>query len=546
MDLRTRDLRRGGRRLPTDLRPSLGRLGRGLGGSALLAALGASALTACDDDVILRLPEPEVQVDELKQKPAALVDILWVVDNSPTMVRWQNALAANFDRFITGLTTCQGTGAAGDVCDFESKRCRVSGGPCNPPDYHIGVISTDMRSSADQGRLRPVGLCVPSRGATPANGSYRYCQASNADCQHDPQIPGSDPANGTCDMGRSITYVNPTTPSAHGAFGRAVRVGISGTGHEEGIQAAAAAVGRDTDRATGQWKPAPRENDGFLRPDASLFMIFVTDEDDKSFGELSYFYRAFETLKGAGNEGMVSISAIVGDPDIDGPEGTITGGCPAQAPIAEPGTRYIGLAMYSRGLSSELRTCDGKRLLCQSGERCEVAVPGVPGLCVPTTCNTDQDCGNFKCGPNDDTGCIACQAGSCSLQPQYLSELLEQNGIFGSICNEDYGPVLDALGFEAAGLARKFPLTKLPDCTGKVKCCAAGENEETCAREERVCVRVNGQPIPNERSSGWVYESSSNAVFFDGGFVPPTDAEITVAYRISKVSTALSCDSGLN
>jgi hypothetical protein len=516
----------------------------------LISSLALGALTAagCQEDPIFsRLPEPEVQVDELKQKPAALVDILWVVDNSESMVQEQQALAANFDRFISGLTVCQGTGVADDFCDFNTKKCSVSQGPCNPPDYHIGVIATDVRSDLDTGKLRRVGTCVPSAGASPSGGKHRYCQGDNRHCAHDANDPSSDPANSVCDMGQSLSFVTATTANAPDAFSRAVQVGIAGSGRETGIEAAAIAVGRQTNRATGEWLPAPNENAGFLRPDASLFLIFVSDEDDSSFGEVTYFYRAFETLRGAGNEGVVSISSIVGDPDLDGPDQQASlGGCPAGSEVrsAAAGTRYVALSMYSRGLSPEFRVCDDKRLKCPTGDTCKAPVPGLPGVCVPdTACQIDQDCGNFKCDNN--RGCITCSNAKCELPANNFLKLLEDNGVFGSICNPDYGNVLGALGFEAAGLARKFALTKGPDCQKTVKCCAADVAEADCTVEAPVCVRVNGAVIANERAAGWVYESGSNAIFFDGGFVPPTDATISVSYRASSTGSAISCEAQL-
>ena len=492
----------------------------------------------CDDDIISSLPPPEIQVVELKQRPAASVDILWVVDNSQSMVQEQQLLAANFNRFITSLTTCQGTGVEGDRCDFETKVCSASGAPCNPPDYHIGVISTDVGNALDQGKLRRVGLCVPSRGSAPADGSFVYCQGDDAHC-----IDEAIPANATCDMNQSISFISPTSPGSESAFGRAVRVGIAGSGLERGIQAAAMALGRDADRTTGQFNGQPPENAGFLRDDASLFVIFVSDEDDSSFGQIPYFYRAFESLKGAGNEGLVSFSAIVGDPDPDG-TGAVRGGCPAEPspPIAAPGTRYVGLAMYSRGLSAEFRVCDEKRLTCLEGSTCQRALPAFPraanelGVCVPTgMCQTDQDCGNFKCEAG---GCIVCENAQCVAKSDRFVELLERNGIFGSICSPDYGSVLDALGFEAAGLQRKFELgDKFADCAQQVEC-GSGTSP--------ICVKVNGEVIPNERQSGWVWEPSSNSVFFDGEFVPPTDADIVVSYRLSPGDKPNGCDTALN
>ncbi len=500
---------------------------------------------ACNDDTgLVHVPDPPVQVDELQQKPAALVDILWVVDNSESMVQEQASLAQNFDRFITGLTTCQGTGVANDVCDFTTKTCLVSGGPCNPPDYHIGVISTDIFNSFDQGKLRRVGLCVPSAGASPNAGKYRYCLSNNQECAVDPNDPNSEATNSFCDMGQSLSYVTATTDGASAAFSRAVRVGIAGSGRESGIQAAAQALGRDTDRTSGTWKAPPPDNSGFIRPDASLFLIFVSDEDDNSFGEISYFYRAFETLKGAGNEGVVSVSAIVGDPDLDGAMGPNRGGCPAAPadPSAAPGTRYVALSMYSRGLSAEFRVCDTARLKCPSDEDCKTSVPDLPGICVPKTCQVDQDCGNFKCG---DAGCITCENTTCALPADRFLQLLGDTGVFGSICEPDYGTVLGSLGFEAAGLARKFALTKYPDCAQKIPCCAAGVADDQCDTEASVCVRVNGAAIPNDRGTGWVYDGSANAIFFDGTYVPPTDATISVAYTRAPGDMALACDANL-
>ncbi|MCK6550820.1 hypothetical protein L6R52_33590 [Myxococcota bacterium] len=514
---------------------------------SLLAALALLGLVACEEDPVLRrLPEPEIQIDELKQKPAALVDILWVVDNSGSMVEEQQALADNFNRFITGLTVCQGTGQVNDLCDFTTKKCTVSQTPCNPPDYHIGVAATDVRSAVDSGRLRKVGLCVPSAGATPSNGKYRYCAGSNQDCAPSAMDPASDPANGVCDMGQAISFITPTTEGAVNAFSRAVRVGTGGSGLEQGIRAAAQALGRDTNRQTGQWIPPPAENAGFLRPEASLFVVFVSDEDDSSFGETSYFYRAFESLKGAGNEGVVSMSAIVGDPDLDGPSGTGTGGCPATSTekTAAPGNRYIALSMYSRGLSSELRVCDGRRLGCQAGASCTSPVPGLPGICLPSSgCTTDQECGNFKCG---DSGCARCENAQCTIDQDRFLTLLERNGIFGSICAPDYGIVLGSLGFEAAGLQRKFEITKNADCAQTVPCCDDGVAAEACTTKSAVCVKVGGVVIPNDRATGWVWEAASDAVFFDGAFVPPTDASIQISYRVSRASSSLSCTGALN
>lgn len=510
------------------------------GSSALLAAGLAVGLVAslvgCEEDVINRIAEPEILIDELSQKKAAEVDILWVVDNSPTMVDEQAKLAENFTSFIKSLTECQGGMGADDLCDFATSKCTLSGKQCTPPDYHIGVISTDVYAAFDQGRLRKVGLCVPSRGATPASGKFRYCQGEDRHCAADANDPASDPANTTCDMTNPIGFITPSTPGAQNAFARAVRVGTGGSGNENGIRAAAMAIGRDSDRGSSQFKPVPTENAGFLRPTASLFVIFVSDETDYSFGKTSYFYRVFEGAKGAGNEGMVSVSAIVGDLDPDGTTGSQTGGCPTGMLTAAPGTAYVALAMYTRGLADEFRVCDEQRLTCGTGQRCvrpeAMAQQGLPGVCAPAACTSAAQCGSATCGQGQP--CFTCDQGACNLSGESFLGVLVDNGIYGSLCAERYADVLDPLGFSAAGLRRKFEITKFPDCSKIVPC--------TEGTEVPICVRVDGQIIP-QGPTGWVYEAGSNAIFFDGEFVPPPQAVVSVSYRAAPGDQAISCAS---
>ena len=54
---------------------------------------------------------------------------------------------------------------------------------------------------------------------------------------------------------------------------------------------------------------------GFLRPGAALFIVLVTDNDDPwSVGEDLYYLRSFRQAKGAGNDGLVRMSALAGPP----------------------------------------------------------------------------------------------------------------------------------------------------------------------------------------------------------------------------------------
>jgi hypothetical protein len=504
-------------------------------------ALTAATAAACEDEPLNVIPQPTEATDEFQQQAASAVDILWVVDNSQSMAQEQRLLAENFEQFINRLTTC---GTADDLCDLATQRCTRSGDPCQAPNFHVGVVSTDPR---DEGRLRAVGLCAPTPDGAPANGRFRYCAGRPGDCAHDPEDPSSDPDNAVCSFISPLRFVTPQTPNPVDAFGQMVRFQLEGgqAAREEGLSTAARALGQGRQRQSdGTYAPVPppEENAGFIRDEATLFVIFVSDEEDSSFGPVANFYRVFEQLKGKGNEALVSLSGIVGDPDPDGPEGEVPGGCGLESTdgrSGQAGERYVALSMYSRGREAEVRVCDGVRLRCGSSRACVSPVPTVPGLCLPAECQSDVDCGGEQCA---DGPCATCSGGACTVGPENLLQLLSQNGIFQSICADDYGPVLDALGFDAAGLSRKFPLSRNPDCREPVPCCDDDTSGE-CADEAEICVRVDGAVVPNSRASGWVYDAGSNSVFFDGGDVPGPGSTVTVDYSIFPALGAPGCAS---
>lgn len=110
---------------------------------------------------------------------------------------------------------------------------------------------------------------------------------------------------------------------------------------EQGFEAALLALARAADERD----PVSGEA-MFLRPNAWLYVIVVTDEDDFSFGEVRYYHRRFETLKGVGNENAVAFSAIAGPlPD----------GCGSEA---QAGERYAELAELTGGVLGSICTED--------------------------------------------------------------------------------------------------------------------------------------------------------------------------------------------
>ncbi len=94
-------------------------------------------------------------------------------------------------------------------------------------------------------------------------------------------------------------------------------------------------------------------NVGFIRPNAALAIIVLTNEDDSSFGTTDYYSRVFKGLKGKGNENLVSFSVI---------GGTIPNGCvpPGETGLygstADPAIRYAEVATKMGGIIGSI--CD--------------------------------------------------------------------------------------------------------------------------------------------------------------------------------------------
>ncbi|MEQ8276671.1 MAG: choice-of-anchor D domain-containing protein [Deltaproteobacteria bacterium] len=78
------------------------------------------------------------------------------------------------------------------------------------------------------------------------------------------------------------------------------------------------------------------ENAGFLRSDARLAVIMVSDEEDQSDGTVNLYIDFFRNIKGFANPQLVSVSAIAGD---------VPGGCAT----AVEGARYNAVAQALGG-----------------------------------------------------------------------------------------------------------------------------------------------------------------------------------------------------
>jgi len=225
------------------------------------------------------------QTDIFEQTSGRTVDVLFVVDNSGSMGEEQGSLRRNFQQFIGGAQ------------QFAN-------------DYQLGIVTTDMDSEAQQGRLL---------------GNPRIMRRG---------------------------------PNVERDFQDTIEVGTNGSADEKGLAAAQAALSDPLSFDTGVACAGDMDciepdrciegfcggfNRGFLREDASLELIFVSDEDDYSTASLNFYVDFFKNIKGFRNEGLFHAHAIVGA------EGGRARACEGAGGAADAGQRYVEVANRTNG-----------------------------------------------------------------------------------------------------------------------------------------------------------------------------------------------------
>jgi hypothetical protein len=171
-------------------------------------------------------------------------------------------------------------------------------------DYHIGVIATEVNDPE-------TGEGDPPRDVFPGV----LVQAP----------------------GRPKVITN-ATPDFEQAFAENVKVGTCCSDEQEaGLEAAWIALSPPE-------LDDPGMNGGFVREDAKLYIICVSDEQDQSRGNADFYVDFFSSIKGFRNPEMMKVSAIVGDcPD----------GC---GEYADCGSRYIEVANRTGGIVESVCT----------------------------------------------------------------------------------------------------------------------------------------------------------------------------------------------
>lgn len=195
------------------------------------------------------------------------VDIVFMVDNSSSMTQYQNKFATEVPAMISALN-----------------RLGL--------DYHIAVVTSDMRSAGNGGRF--IG---------------------------------------------SPKFLTPGSSSLVSALQSRINVGQNGSDLERGLESLKAVM--QPSYLTG-------EGAGFFRDDALLAMIVLTNEDDyssESTASLKSFFDALKPpFKGTTKAWILNFIGVV----------TIGGECNTTADFKEAGLRYMELADYTGGIKESV------------------------------------------------------------------------------------------------------------------------------------------------------------------------------------------------
>lgn len=274
-------------------------------GIAFVITITFGIAISCQDYYFFNLPQkPVTEFNDFKSiETITKSDILFVIDNSGSMAQEQENLAENLREFINGIVSAQNDFHIGvittdvdylplDECTVActngmdcieakevtkilrpgSKYCTKvcnSDSDCPPYDTSRNSITPSVCVEIE-GFEKGRKYCIPEN-----NGRLRSCKPSQQSCQH---YNGEHPKVLTSKIKSAVGDDN-----FIGIFRDNVKVGINGTGFEKGLSAIRMALDRDwRDPLTGK-SLIETENAGFLRPDAKLTIIVLTDEEDCSY-----------------------------------------------------------------------------------------------------------------------------------------------------------------------------------------------------------------------------------------------------------------------
>jgi len=150
-------------------------------------------------------------------------------------------------------------------------------------------------------------------------------------------------------LNHDVRVLNPETPDVSELFAELVAQGTTGNGLEQGLDGA---------RLVFEEPYFTESNQGFLREEANLSILFVSDEEDRSGWAAHEYVRFFTDLKGDRayrDRSVVNLSAVVGK---DEPPQNGLPACESEAGVAAYGERYLAVANETQGLVESICEAD--------------------------------------------------------------------------------------------------------------------------------------------------------------------------------------------
>ena len=272
---------------------------------AAALATSLAAMTGCFDRPVDDAPLGG-PIDDGTEFPVVVnrnLDLLFVIDDSESMKNEQDALAEKFRLLIQQI---------------ESAEYGV-------PNLHIGVVSTNLGG--------PIYLGDPIDGcAGDGAGGQLQSAPRPQDGETEPTCTGPTDRYIVDEAGEDGQRVTNYEGTLDQAFACIARLGTDGCGLEQQLEAMRRAL---DDSVPG--------NQGFLRPDARLAVVFVTDEDDCSArGDAQEFFDLARADIGGRSDHRCFTHGVVCDGSAPAGEGSFESCAPAEgSPYLEDVSEYV-------------------------------------------------------------------------------------------------------------------------------------------------------------------------------------------------------------
>jgi hypothetical protein len=362
--------------------------------------------------------------------PNGKADILFLVDNSPETTKAQAKLVAGFSTLVQALETHAQT----------------------PPDLHIAVVSSDMGAGVDVNGCSGTGRGGVFQAAPRVVVGGQLCETtlengarfiSNA----------SGGKNYTGNLADVFTCIAP--------------LGEDGCGFEQSLLAVTHALGGDNFDSNGIPQPPP-ENAGFLRSDAALAIVMLTNEDDCSApgGAMNELFSKTTTsglsspLGPGGNFRCNEFGHLCGSPPAPPPRLPPNGDYGATVALqdcvpAEDAGRLIPVQAFE-GVIKALKPDPANQILV-------AAITGVYPLADPTAgyavswgpaygpaAETDGGWPRVKhsCSSNDFVWADP------AVRISAFTSRFSARGLLESICDDDWEPALQRIGAAIGDMLR--------------------------------------------------------------------------------------------